>query len=130
MQNSGETPETRADRAFHPGWALRTRLAEIHPGGNTMTTISNSSRISVPSDTLINILGVESVLLSLKSQQYFGLDEVGTRMWGALTSSPSVATAYDTLLEEYDAEPEALKRDLFGLIGKLAAQGLIEVQSE
>ena len=95
-----------------------------------MTTISNNSRISVPSDTLINILGGESVLLGLKSQQYFGLDEVGTRMWNALTSSPSVEAAYETLLEEYEVEPETLRQDLFDLVGKLAEQGLVEVQSE
>ena len=95
-----------------------------------MTTISNNSRISVPSDTLINILGGESVLLGLKSQQYFGLDEVGTRMWNVLTSSPSVEAAYETLLEEYEVEPETLRQDLYDLIGKLAEQGLVEVQSE
>ena len=95
-----------------------------------MTTISNNSRISVSSDTLINILGGESVLLGLRSQKYFGLDEVGTRMWNVLTSSPSVESAYETLLEEYDVEPETLRQDLYDLIGKLAEQGLVEVQSE
>jgi len=95
-----------------------------------IVTISSSSRISVPSDTLINILGGESVLLSLKSQQYFGLDEVGTQMWNALTSTPSVEAAYETLLEEYEVEPETLRQDLYDLIGKLAEQGLVEVQSE
>jgi len=95
-----------------------------------MTTISNNSRISVSSDTLINILGGESVLLGLRSQKYFGLDEVGTRMWNVLTCSSSVESAYQTLLEEYDVEPETLRQDLYDLIGKLAEQGLVEVQSE
>ena len=95
-----------------------------------MTTISKNSRISVPSDTLINIFGGESVLLGLKSQQYFGLDEIGTRMWNVLTSSSSIESAYETLLEEYQVEPKTLRRDLYGLIGKLAEQGLVEVQSE
>jgi Coenzyme PQQ synthesis protein D (PqqD) len=95
-----------------------------------MTTISNNSRISVPSDTLINILGGESVLLGLKSQQYFGLDEVGTRMWNVLTSSSSVEAAYEALLEEYEVEPETLRQDLYDLIGKLAERNLVEIQSE
>jgi Coenzyme PQQ synthesis protein D (PqqD) len=95
-----------------------------------MTTISNNSRISVPSDTLINILGGESVLLGLKSQQYFGLDEVGTRMWNVLTSSSSVEAAYEALLEEYEVEPETLRQDLYDLIGKLVERNLVEIQSE
>lgn len=95
-----------------------------------MMTISNNSRISVPSETLVNILGGESVLLSLKSQHYYGLDEVGTRMWNVVTTSPSVAAAYETLLEEYEVEPETLRQDLYELLGKLAEQGLVEVHSE
>jgi hypothetical protein len=94
-----------------------------------MTTTGNS-RISVPSDTLVNILGGESVLLSLKSQHYYGLDEVGTRIWNVLTTSPSVDDAYEALLEEYDVEPETLRQDLYDLLGELAEQGLVEVQSE
>ena len=94
-----------------------------------MTAIGNS-RISVPSETLVNILGGESVLLSLKSQHYYGLDEVGTRMWNVLTTSPSVEAAYETLLEEYEVEPETLRQDLDDLLGKLAEQGLVEVHSE
>ena len=94
-----------------------------------MTTSSNS-RVSVPLDTLINVLGGESVLLSLKSQQYFGLDEVGTRMWNVLTNSPSIEAAYETLLEEYEVEPETLRQDLYDLLERLAEQGLVEVGSE
>ena len=94
-----------------------------------MTTIGNS-RVSVPSDTLVNILGGESVLLSLKSQHYYGLDEVGTRMWNVVTTSPSVEAAYETLLDEYEVEPATLRQDLHDLLGKLAEQGLVEVHSE
>ena len=95
-----------------------------------MMTISNNSRISVSSDTLVNILGGESVLLSLKSQHYYGLDEVGTQIWNVLTTSPSVEAAYETLLEEYEVEPETLRQDLYDLLGKLAEQGLVEAESE
>jgi Coenzyme PQQ synthesis protein D (PqqD) len=94
-----------------------------------MTTTGNS-RISVPSDTLVNILGGESVLLSLKSQHYYGLDEVGTRMWNVITTAPSVEGAYQTLLEEYEVEPETLQQDLYDLLGKLAEQGLVEVHND
>lgn len=93
-------------------------------------TTSGNTRVSVPSDTLINVLGGESVLLSLKNQQYFGLDEVGTRMWNALTNSPSVEVAYESLLEEYEVEPETLRQDLYDLLERLAEQGLVEIQSE
>lgn len=89
-----------------------------------------STRISIPPDVLVSALSGESVLLNLKSEKYFGLDEVGTRMWGALASSGSIQGAYETLLAEYDVEAERLREDLSELIEKLVEQGLIEVHHE
>ncbi|HET8671378.1 MAG TPA: PqqD family protein [Candidatus Saccharimonadales bacterium] len=89
-----------------------------------------STRISIPPDVLVSALAGESVLLNLKSEKYFGLDEVGTRMWGVLTSSGSIQEAYETLLAEYDVEAELLRKDLTDLIEKLVEQGLIEVHHE
>ena len=89
-----------------------------------------STRISIPPDVLVSALAGESVLLNLKSEKYFGLDEVGTRMWGALTSSNTIQEAYETLLAEYDVEAELLRKDLTDLIEKLVEQGLIEVHHE
>ena len=93
-------------------------------------TIPFSTRISIPPDILVSALAGESVLLNLKSEKYFGLDEVGTRMWGALTSSSSIQDAYETLLAEYDVEAERLRHDLSDLIEKLVEHELIEVHHE
>ena len=93
-------------------------------------TIANTSRVSVPSDTLINVLGSESVILSLKSERYFGLDEMGTRMWSVLTTAPSLQEAYDTLLSEYEVEPEILRKDLEELLQKLVEQELVVIKDE
>jgi hypothetical protein len=72
----------------------------------------------------------ESVLLNLQSERYFGLDEVGTRMWVALSTSESIQTAYEDLLSEYDVDAEQLHQDLESLIEKLVEHGLVEVSSE
>src|SRR5207237_7913745 len=92
-------------------------------------TKCSGRRVSVPPDVLINEVGGESVLLNLKNERYYGLDEVGTRMWQVLTTSDSVDAALEILIAEYDVEPERLRRDLDELIDKLAAQGLLEVSA-
>jgi hypothetical protein len=51
-------------------------------------------------------------------------------MYKALTGSESVQAAYDSLLAEYEVEPEVLRRDLSGLIQKLLEHGLVEVSGE
>ncbi len=70
------------------------------------------------------------MLLSLKNERYYGLDEMGTRFWTGVTSSSSLQEAYDTLLEEYDVDAEALRKDLQEFLDKLVAQGLIEIHDE
>ena len=86
-------------------------------------------KIRVPSDTLFNVIGGESVLLSLKSERYFGLDAVGTKMWTVLTTAPSLEAAQQTLIQEYDVDPQRLRQDLYALVEKLLEEGLVETAS-
>ena len=43
--------------------------------------VSFADRAATPTHVLVRILDRESVLLNLETEQYFGLDETGTRMW-------------------------------------------------
>jgi hypothetical protein len=88
---------------------------------------SFSQRVTVPPETMIRIIDGQAVLLSLKSERYFGLDEAATHMWQVLTESESIQAAYDTLLSQYNVNPETLRRDLSEWIDKLVENGLVEV---
>jgi hypothetical protein len=92
--------------------------------------ISFTDRVKVPEEVLISGLQGESVILNLNSERYFGLDEVGTRFLTLLSSSESIQAAYEALLEEYDVEPEVLRRDVTELLNSLVEQGLVEVTVE
>ena len=74
---------------------------------------------------LIRELEGEAVLLNLDNETYYGLDEVGTRMWAVLATSPSIAAAHAALLEEYDVAPDRLESDLRVWIGQLVENGLL-----
>jgi hypothetical protein len=104
----------------------QTRTSE--GGDQRILAISFTKRVLMPSDVLTCELDRESVLLNLKSERYFGLDEVGSRMWKVLTRSESIQAAYQALLAEYAVDPEQLSRDLEDFIEKLLGQGLIEVR--
>ena len=84
-------------------------------------------RVSVPADVLINEIAGESVLLNLDGGRYFGLDDVGTDMWKALTGSSSIAAALALLSAQYDADRSVLKADLESLVGLLAEHGLLKL---
>ena len=95
-----------------------------------MMEITFSQRIRAPDDVLVQMLEGEAVLLNLNTESYFGLDEVGARMWTLLTESDSIQTAYEVLVEEYDVTPEQLRADLTDLIDRLAEQGLITLAAD
>lgn len=87
-----------------------------------------TSRVCVRPGVLVNCVEGEAVLLNLDTESYFGLDEIGTRMWNLLAASPSIQAAYDSLLREYEVAPEQLQRDLRGLIDTLVENGLVELR--
>ena len=66
-------------------------------------------------------------MLNLETEQYFGLDETGTRMWQLLVGSPSIDAAYRELLVEFDVEPELLRSNLMELLSRLVDSGLLQV---
>jgi len=66
-------------------------------------------------------------LLDLASESYFGLDEIGARIWGLLGEDKNVDQILDTLLQEYEVDRETLEADVEELLGSLLEAGLIEV---
>ena len=83
-------------------------------------------RISIPDGVLVQELEGESVMLNVNTENYYGLDEVGTRMWAVLREAPSIHQAIDILLNEYDVERATLERDIEKFIRQLVKKKLIE----
>ncbi len=89
--------------------------------------VSFLDRATMPAHVLVRFLDRESVLLNLETEQYFGLDETGTRMWQLVTASPSIDVAFHELLAEFEVEPELLRSNLTDLLGRLIESGLLQV---
>jgi len=70
----------------------------------------------------------EMVLLDMNSENYFGLDEVGTAIWQAMQEKGTLQEVHDAMLEQYEVEPEVLKKDLLDFAEKLKENGLIDVE--
>ncbi len=75
-------------------------------------------------------LGGEVVILDLEAGVYYGLDEVGARIWSLIQEPRSVDEVRDILLEEYEVEPERCQHDLIALLQRLAEEGLVKVEDE
>jgi len=95
-----------------------------------MTTrrIADSATVVVAADLLASAFGKELVILNLKDGVYYGLEDVGARIWALLQRPIRVAALRDALVAEYDVEPERCGRDLRSLLQELASRGLVEVR--
>ena len=81
--------------------------------------------VTISREVLFQELDGEAVLLDLASESYFGLDDVGTRIWQLLQEHGSLRTVFDTMLDEFDVEPARLEEDLLKHVGDLADAGLV-----
>ena len=70
----------------------------------------------------------EMVLLDMESENYFGLDEVGTSIWQAMQEKETLKEVFELLLEQYEVESEVLENDLSDFLGKLVESGLVKVE--
>ena len=92
------------------------------PADVTLDTILTRS-----SEVLFQEVGGEAVLLDLASEQYFGLDPVGTRIWALLAESAQLRAVHVRLCEEFDADADLIAADLITLTQALAGAGLVKV---
>ena len=86
--------------------------------------ITLTQRLLRSEDVLFQNLDGEAVLLDLASETYFGLNEVGTRVWELLESSMSLGEIATLLQSEYEVESARAESDVLDLATRLIEAGL------
>lgn len=89
-----------------------------------MREVSLSDSIAINPNVIFREMDGEAVLLRLDAGIYYGLDPVGTRVWGLLGEVGSLRRVYDALLKEFDVDAATLEQDLLRLVGDLCTNGL------
>lgn len=91
-------------------------------------SVALQQAVRIPSDVVFRELQGEAVILNLASSTYFGLDQVGTRIWQLCATHGSLHAVWDAMLHEFDAPGETLQTDLLAFVDELVTKGLLEVQ--
>ena len=86
--------------------------------------------INISSEILTQEVSGETVILDLKNESYFGLDEVGTRIWKLLQQEKDIQSITETMLDEYDVEEKQLGKDIQALLSQLNEAGIITLTSD
>ena len=85
------------------------------------------SSVTISPDVLFQEINGETVLLDLRSEAYFGLDEVGTRLWQLLQHERELVAIHAVMVEEYEVNSDQLKQDLARHIQELETAGLVSL---
>jgi hypothetical protein len=94
-------------------------LARMSAGGHRRTTVS------IAPGVLHQVVGGEVVLLDLEREYYYGLDDVGSRIWQLLIEHGDPDAVAAEMLLEFDTDEPTLRRDIDELVDRLADVGLV-----
>jgi hypothetical protein len=86
-------------------------------------------RIAVPDNVATRELDGELVLLNFDTESYFGLDEVGARIWEVLRDAATVEAGITQLLAEFDVDEARLRADVEALLTQLVDGGLVALEA-
>jgi hypothetical protein len=67
------------------------------------------------------------VLLGPTGARYYGVDEVGARIWTLLSGSITSAEIVERITSEYEASRDDIQRDVSEFLDRLAGARLIDV---
>lgn len=74
--------------------------------------------------------GADTALLDMRSERYYTLDVVGSRIWALLASGCSVGETASRIAEEFDASMTKIESDLRALLERLERTALIGRREE
>ena len=95
-----------------------------------MDELQLNSVVRVAVGPLAERLGDEIAILDPASGLYFGLNEVGARIWELLQEPKSLGEVARTLTDEYEVNLERCQADVLALASRLLQAKLVEVTSE
>ena len=89
------------------------------------TALGHSERFKPEPLVLSVVRDKDAALLDLRSQRYFTLNEVGTRIWVLLSKGTEHAVIVELLAEEYDAPFDVIASDTRAIVDALVRARLV-----
>lgn len=90
-------------------------------------TLTLDSLVRQDDEALSTDLEGRTVLMSVEHGQYFGANELGSRIWGLMEEPLSVAELCRRIVAEYEVEPAVCEADVLAFLEDLLEKGLIRL---
>ena len=90
-------------------------------------SVTLTSVVVRASGLLANELAGDTVLLNAQTYMFYGLNQVGSRIWELLAQPVSVEELCDALVAQFDVDVETCRADTLALLRELYAEKMISV---
>ena len=90
--------------------------------------VSDQATVVAAGDVLASEFDEELIILNLRDGVYYGLEDVGVRIWQLLQRPISVVALRDALVTEFEVDPARCEQDVLTLLADLAGKGLVEIR--
>jgi hypothetical protein len=89
---------------------------------DSTVVVASTNQVSCP-------LGDEIIILDLKAGLYFGLDNVGAKIWELVQQPRTIASLREAILDGFEVSGDVCQRDLVALLRELLDRNLIELRN-
>ena len=103
----------------------RSRPSPRKPAAGRFSTVVGEARLVRSGEPLTALVDGETVMFSPEQGAYFGLDEIGSRVWELLEEPRSIDEVCATLHGEYEVDPETCRADVTALVEELREAKLV-----
>jgi len=90
--------------------------------------ITTETIISQIEEIVASDIDGETVMMSIENGEYYGLDDIGSRIWELIEKPTKVSDLIDRLLERFDVDRETCERDVLKFLNDLDDDKILEVE--
>lgn len=84
------------------------------------------SRFQIPPHVTSSFVEADAVLLNTRTNQYFALEAVASRLWALLKEGKGLREIHQIMRGEYAVQAAELEQDMLELVRQLMESGLVE----
>ena len=90
--------------------------------------ITTETVISQIGEIVASDIDGETVMMSVENGKYYGLDDIGSRIWELIERPVKVSDLIDTLLKRFDIDRETCERDVLKFLNGLNDDRILKVE--
>jgi coenzyme PQQ synthesis protein D (PqqD) len=95
-----------------------------------VSVISDTTTLVAARDVMTADFAADVVLLNLQDGVYYGVEEVGARVWSLVQAPIALRAILDAIAVEFDVDHDRCARDVRAFVQQLVDRGLVAVRRD